>query len=185
MAIGARDGGQWKTMQAGTAVQQGGAWKGLRYLFAADGTRTVYPDDPDYPHEIDDPSPLPPKEVTIWKVARAFEPPTKTPAIPTISRRSADPSWVDDGSPRPPDYVRVDFGPHAGVNDVERGWSRQLILSVGGGQTVVDPLQTYYEVLWSGISGNVSARMRYVNDAGEGPLSGVSATIWVWGIDPL
>lgn len=176
MAISVRSGGTWKPVN-GAHVRSGGVWKPIRYLFVADGVYLTNPP-PDPP-----PIGWEPIYATRWKLARAFEPPYAAPATPTLS-----PVPEHMGQDPPPRIdARVDFQSREGEGIVPRSWELEIWVKRTGSYprdwwriaSIDDPDATTYTEVWMEEPGFLTARLRYVNEAGPGPWSGESNQIFV------
>lgn len=196
MAIRPREASLWENQPTAASVMSAGVWTTAKQVLVPRYTETIYPDGPTGASYTR----------TLFQVAQDFVvPPGKTsPDPPTVSITSSNPSWVDDGGPAPQSDVLVEFdaiphGPEMAVPGftntiprsitIKRYYDREIQYQVGGVtellETIPDPDTTSSTVRWSGNSGSLRVRMRYINDAGPGPWTALSTGKQVQGIDPI
>lgn len=172
MALKVRSGSDWHTVN-GAYVMSGGVWKPLRFLYVAERTYTE-------PPEEDDEEPV---TKTVWRLVRAFVPPSRKPATPYVT-----PIPEHEGDEPPPAIdLLIQFN---ATGTIIGEWPPE----VQGLEVWVSEDGQYYLLsritnpniseMW--IRGNdyvrptaIRVRFRYINDAGPGPWSDESPEHYV------
>lgn len=168
MAIKVRHQGTWKDVH-GVHVRDGNEWKPVKHLFVM------------VENKID---PLDPSSWTkTWKLIRSFVPPHRAPPDPILT------PYYGNGFPK----AHLDFGYFSPHEVVEQTWTIEIYIHVwGGGDPYLyepdeyenDPVPdlTIGEIIlpWREPQATIQVRTRYVNEAGPGPWSALSAPVTVF-----
>lgn len=172
MALKVRSGSVWHTVN-GAYVMSGGVWKPLRFLYVAERTYTE-------PPQGDDEEPV---TRTVWRLARAFEPPSTKPGPPYVTEFREH-----EGDEPPPQIdLRIQFlfggAPYGnwpfGVQGLEVWISENGEYSLLS--RITDPEATEVWVYGNAYTQPtaIQVRFRFINDAGPGPWSNESSVYYV------